>query len=116
SEQKLHKTWRDLPYACALAGDHIFMKTKFPSLAPLFTAALLVLAFVHPGEAADQVVTDLRDNGGPNQLRAKLTACLNSGGGTITFSIGGLVTVNPANGPLPTITVPSGISDTVDGV
>src|SRR5437763_5896294 len=75
------------------------MKTKFPSLAPLFSAALLVLAFVHPGEAADQVVTDLRDNGGPNQLRAKLTACLNSGGGTITFSIGGLVTVNPANGP-----------------
>ena len=91
------------------------MKTKFPSLAPLFSAALLVMAFVHPGEAADQVVTDLRDNGGPNQLRAKLTACLNSGGGTITFSIGGLVTVNPANGPLPTITGASGISVTVDG-
>jgi len=91
------------------------MKTKFLSLAPLFSAALLVLAFVHPGEAADQVVTDLRDNGGPNQLRAKLTACLNSGGGTITFSIGGLVTVNPANGPLPTITGVSGISVTVDG-
>src|SRR5438067_1422294 len=57
------------------------MKTKFPSLAPLFSAALLALAFVHPGEAADQVVTDLRDNGGPNQLRAKLPACLNTGGG-----------------------------------
>src|SRR5438067_11128731 len=91
------------------------MKTKFPSLAPLFSAALLVMAFVHPGEAADQVVMDLRDNGGPNQLRAKLTACLNSGGGTITFSIGGLVTVNPANGPLPTITGVSGISVTGDG-
>src|SRR5437016_2801715 len=91
------------------------MKTKFLSLAPLFSAALLVLAFVHPGKAADQVVTDLRDNGGSNQLRAKLTACLNSGGGTITFRIGGLVTVNPANGPLPTITGASGISVTVDG-
>src|SRR5437763_15772870 len=91
------------------------MKTKFPSLAPLFSAALLVLAFVHPGEAADQVVTDLRDNGGPGQLRAKLRACLNSGGGTITFSIGGLVTDNPADGPLATTTGADRIGLTVDG-
>src|SRR5438477_9026867 len=82
------------------------MKTKFPFLAPLFSAALLVLAFVHPGEGADQVVTNLGDTGLASQLRQKLNACQSgsSPGGTITFSVAGKITLDANQGPLPTIT------------
>ena len=45
-------------------------------------------AFLAATYASDQVVTDSGDNGGPNQLRAKLEALQSSGGGTITFNIG----------------------------
>ncbi|CAN5637883.1 hypothetical protein BH20VER1_BH20VER1_29540 [soil metagenome] len=38
--------------------------------------------------AADQVVSDPGDNGGPNQFRAKLAAAQSTGGGTITFTTG----------------------------
>ena len=38
--------------------------------------------------ALDQVVTDPGDNGGANQLRAKINAVQAAGGGTITFTIG----------------------------
>ncbi len=51
---------------------------------------------------ADQVVSDFGDNGGSNQLRAKLTALIGSGGGTITF-VGGPATITLASG-LPNIT------------
>jgi predicted outer membrane repeat protein len=64
-------------------------------------ALIGVLSGADPTEAADQVVSDCGDDGGPNQLRAKLTAAL-SGGGTITFTCGPSVTLN--NGVLPTIT------------
>jgi len=50
------------------------------------------------------VVTDLGDNGGPNQLRATITSCLSSDGGVITFLPGLSGTVTLINGPLPTIT------------
>src|SRR5438477_4418332 len=82
------------------------MKTKFPFLAPLFSAALLVLAFVHPGEGADQVVTNLGDTGLASQLRQKLNACQSgsSPGGTITFNVAGKITLDANQGPLPTIT------------
>ena len=61
--------------------------------------------------AADQVVSDLGDNGGANQLRAKITAAQNTGGGTITFSVTGSVELTPGLGTLPTITS----SVTIDG-
>jgi len=43
--------------------------------------------------AADQVVSDCGDNGGANQLRAKIAAAMASGGGTITFSCGPTITL-----------------------
>src|SRR6478672_2906133 len=61
-----------------------------------------LLALVASAWATDQVVTDSGDNGGPNQLRAKLTAAQSSGGGTITFTIGTAPIVLAAI--LPTIT------------
>ncbi len=60
--------------------------------------------------AADQVVTANGDNGGANQLRAKLAALQSSGGGTLTFNIG-TATILLAQGPLPAITVTA----TIDG-
>src|SRR5438132_14224138 len=54
-------------------------------------------------QAADQVVTDPGDNGGPNQLRAKLAALQSSGGGALTFSVGN-TTIVLINGVLPAIT------------
>ena len=41
------------------------------------------------GYAADETVTDAGDNGGPNQLRAKINAVQAAGGGTIVFAVGG---------------------------
>ena len=41
------------------------------------------------GYAADETVTDAGDNGGPNQLRAKINAVQAAGGGTVVFAVGG---------------------------
>ena len=70
------------------------------------TVWLTLLASVH---AADQVVTDPGDNGGPTQLRARLSAAQSSGGGTITFNIGTATIV--LGQILPTITT----NITIDG-
>ena len=63
--------------------------------------------------AANQQVTALGDTGLSTQLRQKLAACQtgSSPGGTITFNVAGAITLDPANGPLPTITA----NVTVDG-
>jgi hypothetical protein len=64
-----------------------------------------LLALIASAQAANQVVTDTGDNGGPNQLRAKIVAAQGSGGGTITFNVGTatiVLTATPAI--LPTIT------------
>src|SRR5215203_4548733 len=71
--------------------------------------ALLVLAAPR-ASATNQVVTDTGDNGGPNQLRAKLAALQNTGGGTLTFNMGA-ATIVLLQGQLPAITTNS----TVDG-
>jgi len=60
--------------------------TTFPK-AFLF-AAILFLQTLSPALAIDQIVTDPGDNGGPNQLRAKIAALQSSGGGTLKFNIG----------------------------
>lgn len=52
--------------------------------------------------AANQVVSDCGDNGGPNQLRAKLNAANATGGGTITFTCGPSIVLT--SGALPSIT------------
>ncbi|PYK72632.1 MAG: hypothetical protein DME42_08500, partial [Verrucomicrobia bacterium] len=61
------------------------MKTKFSSLAPLLSAGLLVLAFLDPVQAANQIVSNLGDTGLASQLRQKLNACQRgtNPGGTI---------------------------------
>lgn len=63
---------------------------------------MLFLVAAHRSQAADQVVTDLGDSGGPNQLRAKITNCQSSGGGKITFAASGQITLQL--GYLPNIT------------
>src|SRR5437762_7072825 len=82
------------------------MKTKFSSLAPLFSAGLLVLACFDPVQAANQLVSNLGDTGLASQLRQKLNACQSgtNPGGTITFSVAGTIILDPTKGPLPTIT------------
>ena len=91
-----------------------FLKTMWPRRQPRRCSCLLAIAILlfslYPVSAANQVVTDPGDNGGGNQLRAKINAAQSSGGGTITFSIG-TVTIVLANGVLPTITT----NVTVDG-
>jgi hypothetical protein len=58
-----------------------------------------------PIRAADEVVSDCGDNGGPNQLRAKLAAMQSSGGGTLSFACGpATIVINATDGALPTIT------------
>lgn len=75
-----------------------------------FVFALLLLSA--PGAlATNQVVTDPGDNGGPNQLRAKLAALQSTGGGTLTFDTGA-ATVVLQQGVLPATTTNS----TIDGV
>src|SRR5437764_13316182 len=76
------------------------MKSKLTLLAPSAIIALLVSAA--GSRAADQVVTDLGDSGGPNQLRQKITDCQSTGGGKITFAVAGTITL--AWGYLPAIT------------
>src|SRR5437588_4395704 len=72
-------------------------------------STLMLSALVASAQAANQVVTDPGDNGGANQLRAKLTAAQSSGGGTITFTTGTATIV--LGGILPAITT----NITVDG-
>src|SRR5438876_693193 len=82
------------------------MKTKSSSVAPLLSAALVILAFLGPLEAANQIVNNLGDTGLASQLRQKLNACQSgtSPGGTITFGVAGTIKLDPAKGSLPTIT------------
>src|SRR5437773_9247699 len=75
----------------------------------LFLIALAWLISVRVAGASDQVVTDSGDNGGPNQLRAKLAALQSTGGGTLTFQIG-TATIVLQLGVLPTITGPCTIN------
>src|SRR5207253_4085225 len=88
------------------------MKTRL-TIALLPISTLLLLAFTSAAEAANQTVSNLGDTGLASQLRQKLAACQSSTspGGTITFSVGGIITLDPAKGPLPTITT----NVTVDG-
>src|SRR5436305_2632486 len=76
---------------------------------------LTVLLFcVFEARANNQVVSDCADNGGPNQLRAKLVAAESSGGGTISFTCGP-ATVVLQNGVLPSITANTTINGNVNG-
>ena len=69
------------------------MNTKFMSYVPKLAVALSFLAIALRTQAADQLVTDLGDSGGSNQLRAKITDCQITGGGKITFASAGTVTL-----------------------
>ncbi len=73
----------------------------------LFAIALSTFAGI--AHAADQVVSDCGDNGGANQLRAKLNAAQSSGGGTITFTCGPATIVLTA-GTLPSITTNTAVN------
>ena len=72
----------------------LFSLTLLLAVVVLFTGAEVV-------SAANQVVSDCGDNGGANQLRAKIDAAQSSGGGTITFTCGPFITL--LGGELPTI-------------
>jgi hypothetical protein len=74
--------------------------------------AAVAVAATPRARAADEVVSDCGDTGGPNQLRAKLAAIQSSGGGTLTFSCGpGPQFVILQDGVLPAITT----ATTIDG-
>src|SRR5437870_3380381 len=81
------------------------MKTRL-TIALLPISTLLLLAFTSAAEAANQTVSNLGDTGLASQLRQKIVACQGgtSPGGTIIFSVAGTITLDPAKGPLPTIT------------
>ena len=64
--------------------------------------ACLLLAEARPAHAGNQVVGDCGDNGGANQLRAKLNAAQSSGGGTLTFTCGPTIVLDGT--ALPNIT------------
>lgn len=64
--------------------------------------------------AADQVVSDFGDNGGVNQLRAKINAAQSTGGGRITFTGSGTVILSGVQ--LPTITKEVTIDGGASGV
>ena len=70
--------------------------------------AVLFSVFVQFAPAADQVVSDAGDSGGPNQLRAKLAALQSSGGGTLTFNVG-FATIALQQGVLPSVTTSSAV-------
>jgi predicted outer membrane repeat protein len=82
------------------------MKAKLLIIGVLAT---VLIGSARTAYATDQVVTDPGDNGGANQLRAKITAAQSSGGGTITFTTGTATIV--LGGILPTITA----NITIDG-
>lgn len=87
------------------------MFRKFSWLTALAVAfgVLCLFSSARPALADNQVVSDCGDNGSANQLRAKITAAQNSGGGTITFSCVGSVVLNGS--ALPTVTA----NITIDG-
>src|SRR5438067_8465487 len=89
------------------------MKTKLRFPGWLLPVVPLLLVFTVRVQAANQTVSDVGDTGLSSQLRQKIVACQSgtSPGGTITFSVGGIITLDPAKGPLPTITT----NVTVDG-
>ena len=89
------------------------MKTKLRFPGWLLPVVPLLLVFTVRVQAANQTVSDIGDTGLSSQLRQKIVACQSgtSPGGTITFSVGGIITLDPAKGPLPTITT----NVTVDG-
>jgi hypothetical protein len=69
--------------------------------AVIVSKLVLVLAMAAPAAAADFVVSDCGDDGGPNQLRAKINEANVALGGSITFSCGpGTITLAS---PLPNI-------------
>lgn len=72
------------------------MSHKFTVFFPvvLLLSVLVLLSTALPAFAANRVVSDCGDNGGANQLRAKMAAAQSSGGGTITFSCSGAITLN----------------------
>jgi predicted outer membrane repeat protein len=67
----------------------------------------LLTAILAPAvtRAANQTVNNLGDTGLASQLRQKINACQSgtNPGGAITFSVAGMITLDPNNGPLPTI-------------
>ena len=91
------------------------MKSKLTLLAPSAIIALLVSAA--GSRAADQVVTDLGDSGGPNQLRQKITDCQSTGGGKITFGLAGTVYLQLGYLPVITsnVTIDGGNKVTISG-
>src|SRR5207248_3425088 len=82
------------------------MKTKLRFPGWLLPVVPLLLVFTVRVQAANQIVSNLGDTGLASQLRQKINACQSgtSPGGTITFSVAGTVTLDPAKGPLPNIT------------
>jgi predicted outer membrane repeat protein len=104
--EKGQKSWREFPPDRALAAKAYFMKTRLAFLGSIFTLPLLLLAFTSGAQAANQTVSNLGDSGLSSQLRQKITACQSgtNPGGTITFSVAGIVKLDPANGALPDIT------------
>lgn len=79
---------------------------------------MAICALGFGASAADQIVTATGDNGGANQLRAKLAALQSTGGGTLTFNLG-TATIVLAQGALPAITttctIDGGGNVTIDG-
>lgn len=74
----------------------------------LLWAAIGLFGSARAVSAADFVVSDCGDNGGANQLRARINDAQASGGGTITFTCGpATITVNSQ---LPLITKPVAIN------
>src|SRR5207237_8505132 len=82
------------------------MKTKLRFPRWLLPVVPLLLVLTVRVQAADQTVSNVGDTGLSSQLRQKIVACQSgtSPGGTITFSVGGIITLDPAKGPLPTLT------------
>lgn len=91
---------------------HIWFDNYRRHITVLVVLTFASLALSRPARAANEVVSDCGDTGGPNQLRAKLTAMQSSSGGTLTFSCGpATIVLNAAAGTLPPITTDT----TIDG-
>ena len=93
-----------------LPNSHETSLRRRPRANPLLLVLAVLLLAAPAAFATNQVVTDPGDNGGLNQLRAKLAALQNTGGGTLTFNMGA-ATVVLLQGTLPAITTNS----TIDG-
>src|SRR3954471_9805717 len=77
------------------------------TLLPFFA---LIVCIGHV-RANDQVVNDLGDNSGAGQLRKKVADCQSSGGGTVTFSVNGTITLTAGAIPINSTTA----AVTIDG-